>query len=104
MEESGKGRIKDYKNFGKDPEECRRRRQDITVQLRKHKKEDTVLKKRNINLEHAAGGVGGGDSSSTGAGDAEDDLRNRQATIEELVANTQSLDPTIKLNAVQATR
>lgn len=35
MEETTKGRIKDYKNIGKDPEECRRRRQEITVQLRK---------------------------------------------------------------------
>ena len=35
MEEAGKGRIKEYKNYGKDPEECRRRRQDVTVQLRK---------------------------------------------------------------------
>lgn len=34
MEET-KGRIKEYKNVGKDPEECRRRRQETTVQLRK---------------------------------------------------------------------
>ena len=30
-----KGRLKDYKYMGKDPEECRRRRQETTVQLRK---------------------------------------------------------------------
>lgn len=43
MEETTKGRIKDYKNIGKDPEECRRRRQEITVQLRKkQKRRDSV--------------------------------------------------------------
>ncbi len=35
--EEAKGRIKEYKNVGKDPEECRRRRQEMTVQLRKVK-------------------------------------------------------------------
>ena len=33
--EETKSRIKEYKNLGKDPEECRRRRQEVTVQLRK---------------------------------------------------------------------
>lgn len=106
MEET-KGRIKEYKNMGKDPEECRRRRQEVTVQLRKSKKEETVLKKRNITLpsegsETSTSGVTG--VASVGL-DSEDEIKNRTATIAELVANAQqSVDPTLKLNAVQAAR
>lgn len=95
--DEAKGRIKDYKNAGKDPEECRRRRQEVTVQLRKHKKEDTVLKKRNINLAQI-------NDTAIGTESAEDDVRNKQTTISELVQNAQSSDPTIQLNAVQYSR
>lgn len=95
MEET-KGRIKEYKNVGKDPEECRRRRQETTVQLRKTKKEDTVLKKRNLTLIES--------ETATSVADSEDESKNKQASVAELVANAASLDPVVKLNAVQATR
>lgn len=94
--EEAKGRMKDYKNVGKDPEECRRRRQEMTVQLRKHKKEDTALKKRNITLNTS--------ETATSGPETEDDIRNKKASISDLVANSQSSDPTIKLNAVQLAR
>lgn len=94
--EEAKGRLKDYKNVGKDPEECRRRRQEMTVQLRKTKKEDTALKKRNINLNTS-------ETAQSGT-ETEDDIRNRKASISDLVLNATSLDPTIKLNAVQLAR
>lgn len=90
-----KGRIKDYKYMGKDPEECRRRRQESSVQLRKTKKEDTVLKKRNITLDKQEFGQ---------SGEHEEENVQRQFSIQEILINSQSSDPLIKLNAVQSAR
>jgi hypothetical protein len=67
--------------------------------LFKSKKEDTVLKKRNINLGNAEDG-----NAQVSGIDSEEELKNRNATIAELVANSISPDPLIRLNAVQAVR
>lgn len=93
MEE--KSRLKEYKYMGKDPEECRRRRQESSVQLRKTKKEDTVLKKRNITIENQ-------ELSQTA--DQEQDSSQRQFSINEILINSQSDNPSTKLNAVQSAR
>jgi len=95
MEGTSRRRIKEYKNVGKDPEECRRRRQEISVQLRKNKKEETALKKRNLTLPV---------SDNMNAVESEEDLRNRNASIADLLLNSTSSDPTVKLNAVQLAR
>lgn len=94
--DEAKGRLKDYKNVGKDPEECRRRRQEVTVQLRKHKKEDTALKKRNITLSV--------NETAQSGPETEEDITNKKASISDLVINSTSTDPVIKLNAVQLAR
>ena len=91
-----KGRLKEYKYMGKDPEECRRRRQESSIQLRKTKKEDTVHKKRNITLQN--------DEVNQIISDQDDELKQRQFSLEEIISNSQSLDPTIKLNAIQSAR
>lgn len=64
--------------------------------MRKTKKEDTVLKKRNITLDSQ--------EINQITADSEDDSKNRQASIEDIITNSTSPNPVTKLNAIQAAR
>nr|CAD7262466.1 unnamed protein product [Timema shepardi] len=71
--------------------EMRRRRNEVTVELRKNKREETLQKRRNVPVT---------DSTD------EDDIERSLATtnLEQLVANAASDNPPVQLNAVQSAR
>merc|ERR1719510_1652956 len=86
------GRLHMVKNKGKDQDEMRRRRTEVTVELRKNKRDDTLNKKRNVpNTEDTTDDETDRDNLST-------------ASLETIVERAQNADPSTQLAAVQAAR
>lgn len=95
------GRLGVYKNRGKDTEEMRRRRNEVTVELRKNKREESLLKRRNV-PEMVPGASDEDDTDEVGALGTEGvDAAKR---LEAIVTDARSTDPNIQLAAVQAAR
>ncbi|XP_003737723.1 importin subunit alpha-4-like [Galendromus occidentalis] len=90
-----KNRLGNYKNKGKDNDEMRRRRNEQTVELRKNKRDQNLLKKRNVPSE---GNVvlDEDDEAATS--------QDRQMSLEKIVEGARSPDPAVQLEAVQAAR
>ncbi|KAK2576370.1 hypothetical protein KPH14_005718 [Odynerus spinipes] len=80
--------------FNNKHEEARRRRQEMSVELRKARKENQLLKRRNLNIVDDTGALL----------QTENDVLPISTSIEEIVAGMQSSDETIQLQATQACR
>uniref|UniRef100_V9KI83 Importin subunit alpha n=1 Tax=Callorhinchus milii TaxID=7868 RepID=V9KI83_CALMI len=86
-------RIKSFKNKGRDVETMRKQRNEITIELRKNKRDEHLLKKRNVPQEE------GFDDS-----DIDGDYRVQSITLSGIVQGASSDNPMIQLSAVQAAR
>ncbi|XP_067859763.1 importin subunit alpha-5-like [Heptranchias perlo] len=88
-------RMKKFKNKGKNVEELRRQRAEFSVELRKARKDEQILKRRNI------GNIPDDDLSSLQkpAG-----IVDREMTIEEIAKGTNSHDPLLQLQATYGAR
>jgi len=80
-----------FKHKGKDAEEMRRRRTEVSVEIRKNKRDEHILKRRNVPAA---------DSTT----DSEENDRPVQQSLETIVQNAASDTPAVQLSAVQAAR
>jgi len=90
--ESRENRLKAFKNKGKDTEELRRRRNEVSVELRKSKREDVLSKRRNVCEED--------DEPES----PQRDHKEAQPTMEELRAGLTAQSMEERLNAIRAAR
>uniref|UniRef100_A0A8C8CNJ0 Importin subunit alpha n=1 Tax=Oncorhynchus tshawytscha TaxID=74940 RepID=A0A8C8CNJ0_ONCTS len=86
-------RIKSFKNKGRDVETMRRHRNDVTVELRKNKRDEHLLKKRNVPQE-----------DSLEDSDFDSDFKGQNVTLEAILQNATSDNAVVQLSAVQAAR
>lgn len=84
-----KSRLQHFKNKGKDQDEMRRRRNEVTVELRKNKRDESLLKRRNVPQV---------DSTD------DEEVDRGHPDLQAIVANASSGDPNVQLSAVQSAR
>jgi importin subunit alpha-1/8 len=72
----------------------RQRRQEVSVELRKNKKEDQLLKRRNIEAVEPTSPLQESNGQSPVA----------TMTLDDIIANIQNPNPTMQFQAVQAVR
>lgn len=72
----------------------RQRRQDVSVELRKNKKEDQLLKRRNIEAVEPTSPLQESNGQSPAA----------TMSLKDIVINIQTMNPTLQFQAVQAVR
>lgn len=87
---SMKSRSQLFKNKGKDAEEMRRRRTEVTIELRKNKRDQHMLKRRNVPTQDST--------------DSDDSEKTTTQSLQSIVQNAYSSEPTVQLSAVQAAR
>uniref|UniRef100_A0A3P9M5X8 Importin subunit alpha n=1 Tax=Oryzias latipes TaxID=8090 RepID=A0A3P9M5X8_ORYLA len=86
-------RIKSFKNKGRDVETMRRHRNEVTVELRKNKRDEHLLKKRNVPQEE-----------SLEDSDVDSDFKGQNVTLDDILQNATSDNAVVQLSAVQAAR
>jgi len=79
-----------FKNKGKDSEMMRRQRTEVSIELRKNKREEHILKRRNVPQIEST--------------DSEDNEKVVTQSLESIVQNAASDQPALQLSAVQAAR
>lgn len=87
---NAKDRTHLFKNKGKDADEMRRRRTEVTVELRKNKRDEHILKRRNV--------------PQIDSTDSEENEKPVQQSLESIVQDASSDKPAVQLSAVQAAR
>jgi len=86
-------RLKNYKNKGKDSDDLRRRRHEVSVELRKAKKEDQMTKRRNLTMD---------DEPVSPL--SEQNNKNVGMTMVEIINGIQGDDTTVHFQCTQAAR
>lgn len=86
--------MKNFKNKGRDQDEMRRRRTEVSVELRKQKKEDNLLKRRNVELDEE------GATSPL----QENNKQSASMPMKEIIRCVYSDDPQVQLVATQQAR
>lgn len=89
---NNKMRLQNFKNKGRDQDEMRRRRNEVTVELRKNKRDETLLKRRNVHTAETA--------SNEPDPEKYVDFTNLAAIVQSAASN----DGELQLNAVKAAR
>ncbi|XP_002125503.2 importin subunit alpha-4 [Ciona intestinalis] len=85
-------RFKNWKHKGRDTESMRRQRNDMSVELRKQKRGDHLLKRRNVPIVE--------DSLD----ESDSETKPTSLKLDEIVENAKSTDEAVQLNAVQQAR
>ncbi|KAK5868729.1 hypothetical protein PBY51_009719 [Eleginops maclovinus] len=86
-------RLKNFKNKGRDLETMRRQRTEVVVELRKNKRDEHLLKRRNVPHEGICEDP-----------DVDGDFRLQNTSLEAIVQNAVSDNKGVQLSAVQAAR
>ncbi|CAG2111285.1 unnamed protein product [Medioppia subpectinata] len=90
MDSNNRLRSTNFKNKGKDADEMRRRRNEMSVELRKNKRDETLLKRRNVPIDCEAY--------------SEADTTNDFISLQSIVISAASDNVEEQLNAVKAAR
>ncbi|XP_013403921.1 importin subunit alpha-1 [Lingula anatina] len=85
-------RLKAYKNKGRDVDDLRRRRNEVSVELRKNKKDDQLLKRRNVAI------------TDEPTSPLQEQKQNVGLSLQEIVDSIHGTDPQKQMIATQAAR